>query len=302
MLIDALLLIGGMLALGVLSRQLQLFPDQAGEVFNRFVLDICLPALVYLAVTRLDWDPRLVLLIVLPVGLAMLSWWLVRLVARWRGWSRQIEGCLVLVCMLGNTAFMGYPMVQGLLGAEALSAAVVYDQLGTFVTLSTLGLAATAYYGGEERPGVGAVALKFLRFPAFIALVLGFLPLPEPAWLITLLERIASLLVPLALFAVGLAFRLVPPKEELVPLAFGLSLKMLLWPLLAWIVLAAVSAPEPLRSVGVLQSAMPSMVTAGALAMRYKLAPNLAAAMVGYGVLVALPGLPLLAWVLGGAG
>jgi hypothetical protein len=300
MLIDALLLIGGMLALGVLSRRLALFPEQAGEVFNRFVLDICLPALVYLAVTRLEWDRRLVLLIVLPVGLAVLSWALVRLVARWRGWSRQIEGCLVLVCMLGNTAFMGYPMVQGLLGTQALSAAVVYDQLGTFVTLSTLGLAATAYYGGQARPSAAAVALKFLRFPAFIALVLAFLPLPEPDWLMTLLERIASLLVPLALFAVGLAFRLVPPREEMAPLVFGLSLKMLLWPLLAWTVLAAVAAPEPLRSVGVLQSAMPSMVTAGALAMRHKLAPNLAAAMVGYGVLLALPGLPLLAWVLGG--
>jgi predicted permease len=38
---------------------------------------------------------------------------------------------------------------------------------------------------------------------------------------------------------------------------------------------------------------MPSMVTAGALAISHGLAPRLAAAMVGYGVLLSLLTLPL---------
>ena len=298
MLIDALLLLGGMLALGLLAQKLALFPAQAAEVFHRFVLDICLPALVYVAVSRLQWQPQLLSLALLPIGLALLSWGLTHLVARWRGWDRQIEGCLVLLCMLGNTAFLGYPMVQGLLGAAALSAAVVFDQLGTFVVLSTLGLSAAAWYGGGTRPGTGELLLRMLRFPAFIALVLGFLPIALPAPLFGLLERIAALLVPLGLFAVGLGFKLAPPREEWTPLLYGLGLKMLLWPAVGWLVLALIAAAEPIRSVGVLQAAMPAMVTAGALASRHGLAPRLAAALVGYGVLVALPLLPLLAWLL----
>jgi malate permease and related proteins len=42
----------------------------------------------------------------------------------------------------------------------------------------------------------------------------------------------------------------------------------------------------------VLESAMPSMVTAGALAISHDLAPRLAAAMVGYGLLLSLLTLP----------
>lgn len=41
------------------------------------------------------------------------------------------------------------------------------------------------------------------------------------------------------------------------------------------------------------EAAMPSMVTAGALASAHNLAPRLAAAMVGYGLLLSLLSLPL---------
>ena len=43
---------------------------------------------------------------------------------------------------------------------------------------------------------------------------------------------------------------------------------------------------------------MPAMITAGALAIDAKLAPELAAGLVGYGILIAVLWLPLLAgWV-----
>jgi predicted permease len=45
----------------------------------------------------------------------------------------------------------------------------------------------------------------------------------------------------------------------------------------------------------VLESAMPSSITAGAMASMAGLAPELCAALVGYGVLIAFVWLPLLA-------
>jgi len=48
----------------------------------------------------------------------------------------------------------------------------------------------------------------------------------------------------------------------------------------------------------VLESAMPPMITAAALAISHRLAPGLAAAMVGYGILLSLLTLPAWAWLL----
>jgi len=44
---------------------------------------------------------------------------------------------------------------------------------------------------------------------------------------------------------------------------------------------------------------MPSMITAGALAAAAGLAPELAAALVGYGIVLSLATLPLWLWLLG---
>ena len=49
----------------------------------------------------------------------------------------------------------------------------------------------------------------------------------------------------------------------------------------------------------VLESAMPTMITAAALAISHQLAPRLAAALGGYGILLSLATLPMWAWVVG---
>ena len=53
-----------------------------------------------------------------------------------------------------------------------------------------------------------------------------------------------------------------------------------------------------LLRANVLESAMPSMITAAALAISHQLAPRLAAALVGYGILLSLLTLPAWAWLL----
>jgi predicted permease len=43
---------------------------------------------------------------------------------------------------------------------------------------------------------------------------------------------------------------------------------------------------------------MPPMITAAALAISHRLAPGLASALVGYGILISLATLPAWAWLL----
>ena len=57
-------------------------------------------------------------------------------------------------------------------------------------------------------------------------------------------------------------------------------------------------APPELLKVAVLEAGMPAMITAGALAMLAGLAPELAAALVGYGVVLGMLTLPVLARLL----
>lgn len=295
----ALLLILAMLALGQLAGRLRAVPEGTAEVLHRFVLLVCLPALVLVQLRGLQFDRQTLLLALLPWAWVAVSVGLVLLLARLAGWSREVRACLLLTVPLGNTAFLGYPMIEGLLGHDALKHAVVYDQLGSFLILSTYAVSLASVYRAGQRPPAGELLRRVLTYPAFVALVIGLLPIPWPAPALVVLQRVADCLVPLVLFAIGLQLRFRLPPGHGSALGAALLLKLGIGAALALAVCLLFGAPDAVRNVAVLQAGMPVMVTAAALAIEAKLAPALAAAQVGLGVLLALAWLPLLAWWLG---
>ena len=297
---DAFALILTMLCLGMLFARLQVLPDSAAEVLNRIVLYVCLPAAVLIYVPRLRMDASLLGIAVTPWLLGAATIALVALASRWLGFRRDEHAVLLLCVALCNSSFVGYPMVQALLGEQALPYAVVYDQFGTFVLLSTFGLYVLARYGGDAPPTLRTVLLRMLRFPPLWALLLGLtvMPAEPPAWIAGGLQRLADALLPLVMLAVGLTIRLRLPRDEVKPLAVGLALRLLVLPALAWPLSLAFGLRGEVLQANVLESAMPSMITAAALAISHQLAPRLAAALVGYGILLSLLTLPAWAWLL----
>lgn len=294
----AVILVIAMLVLGKLYSYTRLLPANTPEVINKLVIWVFLPALVLKATAGLTLRAELILLVLTPWLLAACTLALVWLLARLFRWPRPVIGCLLLCVALGNTAFLGYPLIEAILGHDALRYAVVYDQLGSFLLLSSFGLVIVAVYSGGTRPSVGVVVHKVLTFPSFGALLIGLLPWTRPVLLEGLIQTLAGLLVPMAMFAVGFQLKLVPSRAYAGPTAAGLGLKLVVLPAIAWGIATTVGANAEIIRVSTLQSAMPAMITAGALATDAKLAPELAAALVGYGILLALLWLPVLgSWI-----
>lgn len=294
---DAFALILAMLALGAAFARLRLLPDNAAETLNLVVLNVCLPAAVLIYAPRLHLDMALLGLVVTPWLLGLATLLLLVPLSRWMRLRRDQHAVLLLCAVLGNTSFIGYPMVRALLGEQALPYAVVYDQFGSFVLLSTFGLYVLARYGGDAPPSARTMLVRIGTFPPLWALLFGLTLMPEapPAWIASALQRLADALLPLVMLAVGLSIRLALPREEVGPLALGLTLKLALLPALALLGAWAFGMRGDMLKVDVLESAMPTMVTAAALAISHGLAPRLAAALVGYGILLSLATLP--AWI-----
>ena len=297
---DAFALILTMLALGMVFARLRVFPDNAADVLNRVVLYVCLPAAVLTYVPRLHVDASLLGVVVTPWVLTAATIALVGLATRLFGFRRDEHAVLLLCVALCNSSFIGYPMVRALLGEHALPYAVVYDQFGTFVLLSTFGLYVLARYGGDAPPTAREIGLRILKFPPVWALLVGLTLMPEqpPAWIGGALQKLADALLPLVMLAVGLTIQLKLPRDEVKPLAVGLLLRLLVMPALALPLSLAFGMSGEMLQANVLESAMPTMITAAALAISHQLAPRLAAALVGYGIVLCLATLPAWAWLL----
>ncbi len=293
------------LLLGYVLRRLPQFPANTGLVLNQFVLYIALPALVLQKIPLLQFSSQLLLPALVPWLLLLLVAGAVVTAGRVWGWQRQTTAALLVVLPLGNTSFLGFPMVEAFFGAQALPVAMIYDQAGSFVALATWSTIMAALYNpNAERPTVASISQRILLFPSFIALALALLlqpwAYPYPALVDSLLGSLSATLVPVIMIAVGFQFRLQLEPGEKGPLAFALAVKLLAMPFTAWLLLQALNAQPQILQVTVFEAAMPPMVSAGAIAIAAGLAPRFVSALVGLGLVLSFLTLPLWSALLGG--
>jgi len=292
---SALLLLFVCLILGALVARLAKLPPGIVPGINWWVINVALPALLLRLIPQVKFDPQLWF----PVAAMWLTffgaWVLFGLLGPRLGWSRQRIGALILVCGLGNTSFMGYPLMLALHGQQGLALAVVADQLGAFPLLASVGVVVACLYAGRT-PKPAMIAWRMLTFPAFLALIVGIavgLLGGWPAPLDGVFGPIGATLTPLALFSVGLQFKLHPGDRQLGAVGWGLGWKLLLAPLLCWALGLAAGVGGLVLTVGVLQAAMAPMISAAILADEYALEPRLANTVLGAGIVLSLLTVPL---------
>jgi predicted permease len=288
-------------ALGVLVARLGKPAKVFAQSLNWWVINVALTALVLQLVPTIELQLDLWFLAASMWFVFVGGWLFFAFVGRLFHWSRARIGALTLVCGLGNTSFVGFPLIEALRGREGLKLALVADQAGCFLALAIGGTIAAAAYSGKTVT-VGNIARKVLLFPPFIALLVGMVVSGFGGWptvLDEMLGRIGATLVPLALFSVGLQFHVRVDRRELQAMATGLAWKLLLAPLLVFAAGAVVRVQSDLLTIGVLESAMAPMVSAAILASENDLEPELANAVLGVGILLSFVTVPLASWLLG---
>ena len=285
------------LLIGMGLRRIPGFHRETGIVLNAFVIYISLPAMVLSKIPQLVFSGELMILPLMPWGMLTFSCAVIIALSRLLKWDRPTTGCLLLLVPLGNTSFLGVPMVKAFFGDQAIPYAVLYDQLGSFLALATYGSFILALYGGgDNKPTPQAVLKKILTFPPFIALLCALLlkGIAYPAIVVSMLNTLTGTLVPVVMIAVGfqLSYRL--SKDGARPLCAGLAIKLIVAPLAAFLFCRVAGFEGEVVRVAIFEAGMPPMVSAGALAIMANLRPRLAAAFVGAGILLSFVSLPLL--------
>ena len=286
------------LLIGIFLKQIKKIPRDFSNALNLFVIYISLPALVLLKVPKLTFSKELIFTATLPWIMVVISAAFVILFSKLFGWKRQLTGCLLLMIPLGNTSFLGIPMVKAFFGEEATAYAIIYDQLGSFLALSTYGAVILALYSSSKTNTFSfkETVYKIVTFPPFIALIIaGFLWGQKfPAIIEGLLFSLGSTLVPLVMVAVGFQLGLKLEEGGLAPLSVGLLIKLCIAPAFAILIAKLFQLNGIATQVALFEAGMPPMVSAGALAILAGLSPRLTAALVGFGIFLSFITLPLL--------
>ena len=286
--------------LGIVFQKVKDFPENAYLTLNNFIIYVSLPAVTLLHVPGLQFSKSLWM----PIATA----WIVFIVAAiffklLQGklkYSNATLGCLILTCGLLNSSFIGFPVIEALYGKSGLSIAIMVDQPGSFVVLSTLGVGVAAWLS-TGKADYKVITQKIISFPPLWGFVVAVIMLAmnwhHHAITLNVLKVLANTMTPLALISVGMQLKFSLEKDLLKELSLGLTYKLLLAPALLYLLFFVVLKSNSLEAkVSVMEAAMAPMITGAILASKYNLNPRLAGLMVGIGI--PLSSLTLIFWYL----
>jgi predicted permease len=283
------------LAIGMLLRKFNRVPDNAHTAINACIIHISLPALTLLQIHDVRPDPALFYAVLMPwllFGVSVVLFWSI---GRRLKLPRPTTGALAVVGGLGNTSFIGLPMIESFYGTSGMPVGIMIDQLGTYLVLSTVGIALICFYS-EATISRREICRRIVTFPPLIALVVAvaLMPVSYPDWVGAVLRPLGQTLAPLALVSVGLQLRLGELRGNRGPLAMGLGYKLVLAPLLIMLAyVGVVDIKSPVMQITLLESGMAPQIGASIVAIQYGLNAQLISLMVGVGTVLSFITLPL---------
>jgi len=218
--------------------------------------------------------------------------------------SPAAQGSFLLGAMVGNTGYLGYPIVLALVGTSYFGWAVFYDTLGSALGSYGLGVVLAAYFGGDKAKSLTGslsltqLGLALVRNPALwsFGLGLGLKNLTLPNVLEQSLARAAWGVVALSLLLLGMRLSQVSSWQSLKQASVGLCIKMVIVPLILGYSLPYLGIHGLPRLTIVLQAAMPPAFATLVIAEAYSLERQLTVTMLAAGSLLLLALLPI--WLL----
>lgn len=194
---------------GWLAVKLRILPADAARWLTKFVFYFALSAMLFRFSAQLDlaqlFDTRFVLAYLTG---SVLVWAIGMLVAYRRGLALADMAIEAQCCMIGNTGFLGVPMLLVLLGERAVGPVLLVLAIDTIVFSSLITLIVGIARRGRFRLAVlwaalGGVAANPMVVSMLAGLAWGWSRLPMPAALDEYLTILGAAATPGALFAIG---------------------------------------------------------------------------------------------------
>ena len=156
------------------------WPEKAGSGSRRgllLILYFVLPPIVFFNLVHVELSfgggAGIGAGILTSICVGLLAWFLAVPVLKL---DRPVAGAVICSAVLANTSYLGYPMVYTLMGGEALTNAVLFDVVVSYLTLMIGAFGVGAAFGTKAGEGFRErLKAFFFKNPLLVAAILGLL-------------------------------------------------------------------------------------------------------------------------------
>ena len=144
-----------MIFIGVLLKKLDILKTEDNETLNKIVVNVALPCMIFNALytANVSLLPDLSILTVFILLCSLIVGIITYLILKFLGYDNKALWSILVVVVLGNTGFLGYPISQGIFGAEGLVRAAFCD-LATSIIFITVSIILIIIFDGSIKTAI----------------------------------------------------------------------------------------------------------------------------------------------------
>lgn len=264
-------------------------PRDSHKVVNAWVINIALPAVAIKYLPHIELGPHLLLPALAPALVFVGGIIFVGVFLRRQAATKATLAGMMLMAGLGNTGFVGLPLVSAYFGKQNLGTAVIVDQATVFL-FATLGSCIAIGASSSGKINLSQIVLKLVRFPPLIAslLSISLLRVVDMREFEPLINDVSATTAPLALFSIGLQLKFNGLRSEIRSAAPVLLYKLILAPTIYLAVATALDFKGIYSQISLFQMSMPSLLSAAVIANEYNLNPRLVNLIAASSILIGM--------------
>ncbi len=287
------------IALGQAFRQLGLFGDEEGEAFEKLVVRLCVPVLVFFALYDMPLEnlsamPRMMGGFVLMTAALFCVGWLCSLAVE----GPERKAAVQASVMLGNYGWMGLGVCGALLGDPGTVRVVFFISLWWPVFYG-FGLPIGLIHAHRRKEAVPLKRVIAVAAPTIACLIAGLLlnvaGVELPSLVGEVFRPFDEMTVPLILFSVGCMLNVSRAGTNMRPALLVSAATLLVGPFIGWGLGYVLAGGEVTRKVLILEGAMPVATLTPVLAANVDMDADLVRVCIALSTLLSLGTLPLVA-------
>lgn len=300
--IQSIAIISCMILIGALLSKTFKFNEDTRGVFISVIVNVAIPCIILSSIFHVDMNENMFKMMVLVFCLSIL----INLIGIGVGWllsfvfyrQSTIKRELALLSGLGNTGFIGIPLCALLLGPEGALYAAIFDA-GMDFTTWTVGafmLQRNKFFDIQTFKSV--INIPIIAIAA--GLIIAYVQFTPPLLIINLVDQLAALAAPLAMFYIGVlvtTLRKSKVKESGSKVWIPLTTKLLLLPGIVAVLMLFLNLELTILQTVLIQSMMPTLTLASILFAKYSADENLGAITTVLSTLLALLTIPFMIYL-----
>ncbi|MDO5825597.1 MAG: AEC family transporter [Methanosphaera sp.] len=276
-----------MIFAGLMLKRMRILDSSDSTLLSRIVLNITLPALIFVNLSKADISIDMLILPVIGLALSFILLCVAYLFCRVKNYSRTTTWTVMIASSMMNTGFIGFPVCFGVFGTGGFLHAIFYD-LSTTTLFIIYGMLLVKEFGGS-RDDILKDVLKFVPLWAvMLGIIFNFFNLPSFYLSDNVLNYLANATIALIMLSLGLTIDFKTIGSNISDSLFVSFVKLVLAPCIVFVLLGIFNIGGMIFNICVLEAGMSTAMNALVLAITYKLDVKLMSSLIFTNVILSL--------------